>query len=343
MSADPTEAPGQEAKLETKPAWRRWLGHAGTALVVGLILGTLAPFANTVHPLIDLLGQFLIQVCVATIVCFAVAAFRRRPVAALVLGIAFVAQMAQLYPHMGSPGPAPGGAKATPVAGIPTAAGLKVIHFNLFVRNTDAASVLAFLAREDADIVALVEVTPAWRQALAPLRARYPYRMDCWQRRCDVALYAKLPWRQARSGLGQPDGFPIQEATFDLADGPLTLFGVHLARPFYGPLGAQFEQAKRLAARIAATDGHKLLVGDLNAVPWGAVLGEIEDRTGLVRLGALDGTWPSILPWPLQITIDHALADPSLAPGAVRIGPYLGSDHLPVIVQLKVKEPPRQH
>ena len=340
MKPDLAPAPAPAPTPRRPSRLRAGLTWVARLFIAGAVLGTVAPLVNTLHPLLDLAGQFLVQASVVTILGLGLAVLYRDRWSGIVLACCFAAQIVQLQPHMADRQP---GAQAmpTPGAALPTARTVKIIHFNLFVRNDDAKSVLDFLAREDADIVSLVEVSPAWRVALLPLRARYPYYRDCPQRRCDVAIFSKLPIRGATLGFDQPDGFPMAEAAFDLADGPLTLFGAHLARPFYGPLGTQFGQAQRLATRIAAVPGRKILVGDLNAVPWSAVLGELERRGGLVRLGGLEGTWPSLLPWPMQITIDHALTDPSLASAPVRIGPNLGSDHLPVIVELRVATPAR--
>lgn len=333
MMPDRTSTP---APAPRRPWRARVLPWTGRAFLAGVVLGTLAPLVNTIHPLVDLAGQFLVQAAVVTVLGLGAAILLRERWGGLVLAACFALQILQLQPHMAERRP---GAQAdTRPAMAPDR--LKIVHFNLFARNRDAVALIDFLDRENPDIVALVEVTPRWRAALRPLRARYPYRLECLERRCDVALYSKLPFATGQAAFDRPNGFPMVEARLDLPDGPLTLFGAHLARPFYGPLGSQQDQARRLAARIAATEGRKLLVGDLNAVPWGAVMTEIRGRGGLVRLGGLEGTWPSMLPWPAQITIDHALADPSLAAHApLRIGPDLGSDHLPVIVELRVGKP----
>lgn len=318
------------------PAPRRpWLLWAARLFLAGAVLGTVAPLANRLHPLVDLAGQFLVQVSVVTVLGLGVAMILRDRWSGILLAACFATQILQLQPHMA---PHPPGAQASASAA-PGSGALKIVHLNLWGRNRDAAAVLAFLDREDPDIVALVEVTPTWRAALRPLRQRYPHRLECLERRCDTALFSKLPFAAGRAAFDRPGGFPMVEARLDLADGPLTIFGAHLARPFYGPLGTQFDQARRLAARIAGADGRKVLVGDLNAVPWGAVVDELSDRAGLVRLGGLEGTWPAMLPWPAQIAIDHALADPSLAQAPLRIGPDVGSDHLPVIVELPVAKP----
>src|SRR6185369_3980762 len=52
---------------------------------------------------------------------------------------------------------------------------LKLVAFNLWYRNTDPATTLAYLAHSDADVIGLVEATPRLKAALAPLRVLYPH------------------------------------------------------------------------------------------------------------------------------------------------------------------------
>lgn len=333
-----------EAAQETRTARPRWRSRLWPAAIAGLAGLTLAPLTAWLHPLVDLAAQFLLQAAAATILALGVATLRRDKWAALVLGLCLAGQIALLRPHVAAGGAeaalagsaplAPSLAGAPPLAG--PASGLKVIHFNLWGRNRGYAETIRFLESEDADIVALVEVTQAWRRALKPLERRYAYHADCTVlRRCDLAIFSKIPWQNLRLDLDRNVDLPLLVVRFDLTDGPLTLFSTHLARPFYGPLGSQQAQVARLAGRVAAAEGRKLVLGDLNAVPWGAALGEITRRGGVVRLGGIEGTWPSILPFPGRIAIDHALVDPSLATSRSRTGPALGSDHLPVIVEVR--------
>jgi endonuclease/exonuclease/phosphatase family metal-dependent hydrolase len=47
-----------------------------------------------------------------------------------------------------------------------------------------------------------------------------------------------------------------------------------------------------------------------------------------------EGSWPSWLPSPLRIAIDHAFVSNDLAVVARRLGPKIGSDHLRLIFEL---------
>ena len=55
------------------------------------------------------------------------------------------------------------------------------------------------------------------------------------------------------------------------------------------------------------------------------------------RLGfGVQATWPSVyrIP-PMMIPIDHCLVSPDVRVVGRRVGPHIGSDHLPVIVELQ--------
>jgi endonuclease/exonuclease/phosphatase (EEP) superfamily protein YafD len=54
---------------------------------------------------------------------------------------------------------------------------LRLVVFNLDVRNTSIAPVVQFLARTRADAVVLLEVGEQWRAPLASLQAIYPYQL----------------------------------------------------------------------------------------------------------------------------------------------------------------------
>ena len=85
------------------------------------------------------------------------------------------------------------------------------------------------------------------------------------------------------------------------------------------------------AAVQEASAGRTLVIGDMNATPWSSRLRVLSSR--LVRLSpAVGSTWFSSLPV-LGLPIDHAFVTSDLRASA-RVGPGVGSDHLPLIVSI---------
>ncbi len=84
--------------------------------------------------------------------------------------------------------------------------------------------------------------------------------------------------------------------------------------------------------------GSVLILGDLNSTPWCPPLRRLLASTGLrpAWRGHAWGaaTWPAQVPF-LRIPLDHALLDPSLVCTSYRTGPDIGSDHFPVLIELR--------
>ena len=119
-----------------------------------------------------------------------------------------------------------------------------------------------------------------------------------------------------------------------LATHPLPPISVDYAR-------LRDEQLARIGALAAGLDGPLLLLGDLNITPWSHPYRRLMRDSGLSD-GAtgfgVQPTWPAGKP-PLWIPIDHTLHSEAVVVLDRRVGPDLGSDHYPVIVDFAVVPP----
>ncbi|MCA9792481.1 MAG: endonuclease/exonuclease/phosphatase family protein, partial [Candidatus Eremiobacteraeota bacterium] len=102
------------------------------------------------------------------------------------------------------------------------------------------------------------------------------------------------------------------------------------------PINSSYHQMGQAhLARVAEViEGSPLiLAGDLNATSWSPPLHRLE-KAGLVNsrrgFGVLT-TWPTH-PLFLRIPIDQVLVSPTIGVADCRVGPDLGSDHLPLVV-----------
>jgi endonuclease/exonuclease/phosphatase (EEP) superfamily protein YafD len=99
-------------------------------------------------------------------------------------------------------------------------------------------------------------------------------------------------------------------------------------------------QLRDAASVVQALPAPKILVGDLNTSLWSPYYAQVIRQTGLynARQGfGLAPTWPTFMPWPfLRIPIDHCLVSPDIRVLTMRTGRNIGSDHLPLIVELMV-------
>jgi endonuclease/exonuclease/phosphatase (EEP) superfamily protein YafD len=75
-------------------------------------------------------------------------------------------------------------------------------------------------------------------------------------------------------------------------------------------------------------------MGDLNSAPWSRVQSAFRAKTGLDNQAGWAASWPSFVPWPLRLPIDHVLARGHLVVTRFEAGPRTDSDHFPVIAEI---------
>jgi endonuclease/exonuclease/phosphatase (EEP) superfamily protein YafD len=86
----------------------------------------------------------------------------------------------------------------------------------------------------------------------------------------------------------------------------------------------------------------KILIGDLNTTVWSPYFSQLVEESGLrdARKGfGVVPTWPTDFPTPLmRIPIDHCLVSRDIRVVNIGAGPRVGSDHLPLIVDLGISQ-----
>lgn len=214
---------------------------------------------------------------------------------------------------------------------------IKLLLANVQSSNTQTAPLLALIKAEKPDFIVLQEVNKRWSAAMAELAGSYPFRLEIVRGdNFGIAAYATKAWADARSIPSPPLGFPT--LVVDRAAGhSLRLVTTHPHTPV-GQWGydARNTQILSLVELVNESELPVLVIGDLNATLWSPVIDELEKLTGLrnIRQGiGIVPTWPT---WfaPLMIPIDQGLHTPGITIRDVRAGPHIGSDHLPLLVEL---------
>lgn len=218
-----------------------------------------------------------------------------------------------------------------------TGESLRIAFHNVWVRNDDTEKTVRVLLDLDADVLALSEMTPRLRTALAPLIEAYPHRA-CGDGTCRAMLLSRVPLTP-RTGDIENFGGPPALIAADLAfpSGPLRLVGAHLTRPWpFDAPGDQRRQSEGILKGIDNLGAVDLVVGDFNAAPWSAILRLMTER-GDLRVLPGAGTWPRWLR-PRPLPIDQALIGPAVACAKKRTAAPTGSDHLPIVVDLRLRD-----
>jgi endonuclease/exonuclease/phosphatase (EEP) superfamily protein YafD len=87
-------------------------------------------------------------------------------------------------------------------------------------------------------------------------------------------------------------------------------------------------------------EGAYFVVGDFNATPWSWPFRRMVGETGLAnsQVGfGLQPSFPADSNVLLRVPIDHLLHSDSLGVRDRRLGPPMGSDHFPLIVDLELR------
>ena len=208
---------------------------------------------------------------------------------------------------------------------------LKIATLNLYYYNTRYAAVREFLQRAHPDIVLLQEVTHDWARELDRLADEFPHRLlrenhDNWD---GVGLLARSPWQSAEfiGRLGTVDTAVIRARFRDFT----VLTVKTLAPKRSGWTSVRDQQLAELGKLAAQSPQPVIVAGDFNAAPWSRGYAKFLQHSRLIwqSAGCKPG-WPARFGW-LGVPIDHILVSAPLRVIAPEVGPYVGSDHRPLL------------
>jgi endonuclease/exonuclease/phosphatase (EEP) superfamily protein YafD len=303
-----------------------WLVRALQAVAAILLLSTALGFGSDAGWVFDLFSHFRSQYLVSLVVLAVAAGSARSYKTAAACAVGALANLLVILPSY-----------RAPVDSTPADAPLRVVTLNVNVYNDRFDLVSAFLHRENADLVLLIEVDEGWLSHLADLSGQYPWRVTVpLAHGLGMALVTRLPLRDHEIIQLADSDFPAIKANLSAFGRCLTVLGVHLSAPV-SPRYARARNAEleAMASVVRGTD-IALVLGDFNVSPWSASFRRLLQQTGLrdaARGFGLQPTWPAGFV-PLQIPIDHVLHSPNLGVGRFRTGPDVGSDHYGLIVDL---------
>jgi endonuclease/exonuclease/phosphatase (EEP) superfamily protein YafD len=213
---------------------------------------------------------------------------------------------------------------------------LRVVSLNVGAQNPRIDLTAEFLLKVDGDVVVLVELRKKQRERLLEqLRSRYPYQLGTRS----VMLLSKLPAVASSHQNGRRiDGRPSAPvwARFERHGTTFELAGVHFVRPFTPH--QQISETEALIDFANARDVPLIVAGDFNLTPWSTILQRFGMETGLKRSITFTPTWPLGRRRMPFVTIDNVFVSKQFAVVSAEAGPYVGSDHRPIIADLALAE-----
>ncbi len=117
----------------------------------------------------------------------------------------------------------------------------------------------------------------------------------------------------------------------------MNLFVANHDYPKLGAADRQIQQLRFVARKLASIDGAVIVVGDLNTTPWAKPYQELLANCHLKdpRIGrGLLPSWPCFS-FPFSIPIDHVLVSQNLKVLSLLLGPFVGSDHRPLVLDIQ--------
>jgi endonuclease/exonuclease/phosphatase (EEP) superfamily protein YafD len=234
---------------------------------------------------------------------------------------------------------------------------IRVLWANLQNWSTSSESLDAVLDDARADIVVLTELSARHVRAVERSKARWPYQTR-FPRGSAFDLLMLSRWEPTDLRIHEPfgDRFPIFDALVCPKDmngwreACVAVVALHAVRPalpggFVGVLPTQrdamLEVATAAARRRIAENHRVVLMGDFNTTPWSASFRRVLGDSGLVDSATEPAerprwtrpTWLSR--WPgIGLPIDHFLLSPTWRVHERRLGPFFGSDHRPLVIEL---------
>ena len=300
--------------------------------LLAVIFFTLAGFLAGFHLMFDLTTQFRVQYYLLAsffLICFVIFQAWRWALLALLPILLNGIFILPLFAHVKET--VPFGYRST----------LRLVIANVEADNTHYAAVKKMVENSGADLVVLVETNDAWVRELESLKQFYPYymlrgRSDCF----GMSIFSRFPL-QAEPAQLNPNG-EIYLHAVDVLKGEknFSLLAVHPPPPVSLERFATRNQAYEEIVRWVRSRKEPVIVaGDLNSAVWSPFYRRLEKKMGLSSIRAGRGvipTWPAFVLDIFRVPLDHCFVSSDFKVSDVQTGKSNGSDHLPLIVDLKL-------
>ena len=219
---------------------------------------------------------------------------------------------------------------------------LKVLSYNVLWSNKKYNKAIALIDREQPDIAIFQEAQAPWAKALTALKADYPYHVGATK--LEIEVYSKFPLNNTKIDLyGTYRGLVIVD--LQLSDKEIKFIATH-AYPqlYYGREGWQIRNQHLevgIGEYVGSLQQPAIVAGDLNVSMWSPFYHSLIAKSGLHNARQGFGILPSqsgIAPGAkiFSSPIDHCLVSSNIEVKNFRLGSDIGSDHLPIIIDLLI-------
>lgn len=226
----------------------------------------------------------------------------------------------------------------------------RIMLLNVLISNPNKKGVVEYVQRLAPDIFIALETDHEWTTGLEPLHKMFPHRYLINDRgSSSLAAYSPIPFDSIETLPSTKRRVPSIDMTVTLDGKPLQIVATHPCPPkTKEKAGLRNEQMKNIAAAMDQTRS-RMLIGDFNCVPWSPHFTDMLTTASVRPAGyghGLSPTWytlsrrygPLTGTWLFGMKLDHVLVGPDVVASRYRIGPSLGSDHMPIIVDFRLDD-----
>ncbi len=233
------------------------------------------------------------------------------------------------------------GSKSSEIQGLKT---ISIVNFNTeFQHNDNISGFIQYCKEKKPDIVVLTESRKKWVDAMEELK--FGTSMSILKGP-GISIFSNFPFEGSQVYYSGKSQHPQIHVQLLMDNKTLNLAVVHLAAPqtITGYEDRLFEFSA-LAAQLKKTNYPTVVLGDTNCANWSPPVKNFLQSANLKD--SQDGfmmqpTWPARtgkvygLPIPPFVPIDNVFVSKDLNVLDCKVGPALGSDHMPVYVKLQM-------
>ena len=220
---------------------------------------------------------------------------------------------------------------------------LRILSFNvLHYHNERYDDAIKLVKNKNVDIAVFLEATEPWDKKLLNLKKELPYHLST--PKLQIEIYSKYPLEDTKVKLyGTYRGLVISQISLNKSN--FVFVATHAyPQSYYGNEGWQIRNAQLeqgIGIQLGKIDKPVIVAGDLNVTMWSSQYKSMIANSGLKNTRQGFGVLPTqsryFLHIPcLAIPLDHFLVSKNIVVKNMETGKPIGSDHLPIIVDLLI-------
>ena len=301
---------------------KNWLWIMICVVFIPLLMG----FFGSLNWILDVFSHFRVYYCTAFFLIGIIALILKKwkeSGVSLILSSILLLSFVDLY---------------LPVKESHSSAGLSIASINLLSSNNNFEEVIGFIKSNNFDVIFFQELNTKWEGELEILNDDFPTRaMFAREDNFGIGVISKINSAFVQEADFSSVNIPSLILTFPDNKEEVTIINTHPLPPvgsfYFNARNEQFEILNRIISKM---DQQVVLIGDLNSTRFSPNFKRLLEngklRDSRIGFGLLP-TWHAQFPF-ISLTLDHAFVTDGIEVLDRRVGPDIGSDHLPVIIEV---------